>query len=64
MKKCTSCERPLVADEEDICPACKSEKDRKKKLWAELGMVAIAIIGAIANALLSGNSGGDGGNSA
>ena len=64
MKKCTSCERPLVAGEEGLCPACKSHKDHKKKFWVELGMGAIAIIGAIAAAMLSGNSGGDGGNSA
>ena len=63
MAKCSSCERPLVAGEEGLCPACGSNKDRKKKFWVELGIGALAVIGTIAAAVLSGGK-GDGGNSA
>lgn len=59
MKKCAKCSRPLKESENDLCPACESNKSHKNKKWTEIiGGVAL-VVGSIAVAIFTGKNGGD-----
>ena len=36
MKNCKECDRSLLEDEYDYCPACKSAKSHNTKRWFEI----------------------------
>lgn len=44
MEKCELCGRPLEANEEKLCPACKSEKSHKKKRVIECIAGGVTIV--------------------
>ncbi len=47
MKKCEECGRPLKEDEKKYCPRCYENKAQKTKGSLKLGVIAVAIIGAV-----------------
>lgn len=44
MKKCELCGRPLEANEEKLCPACKSDRSHKKKRLVEYITLGIGTV--------------------
>lgn len=48
MDNCKECGRPLEQGEKDLCPACKSTKSHKKKKLAEIGMMVVGGVVAVA----------------
>jgi ABC-type ATPase with predicted acetyltransferase domain len=54
MNNCSECGRPLAQGENDLCPACKSDKSHKKKGWVKKIGGAVVAAGVIVIAILKG----------
>ena len=59
--KCKKCGRPLQANEKELCPHCKNERDGKIKDGFKIGGGVLAVLVAVGLGLLKilGGKGGD-----
>lgn len=56
MKVCEKCGRPLIDNEDKLCPACQSKKIHKIKKWGGTILTGVLIFGAAAFKMLTGKS--------
>ncbi len=54
MATCSKCGRELLNEEIELCPACKSTNDHKKKTWLEIAGAALILV---ITAVIAGKSG-------